>query len=152
MITRRIGFVFLGLTAALAVASGLWLGVFRQEAAASPGIDLVITKTASPAEPTLVVQGGTITYTLTVTNVGDTPATDVVIRDIPEAGLTFVSIAGASESPAPTAPAGVTHAPNIAASGGTGTVTVVFDGGRCGWSRPDRGLRRPSQYRTRRGQ
>jgi uncharacterized repeat protein (TIGR01451 family) len=82
--------------AVLATAMALWLGVFGQEpAAASPGIDLVITKTASPTEATGVDTGDTITYTLTVTNTGDTATVgSVLIRDTLGTGLTYVSASG----------------------------------------------------------
>ena len=92
---RRGGVLVLAL-AVLATAMALWLGVFGQErAAASPGIDLVITKTASPTEATPVLTGDTITYTLTVTNSGDTAtAAPVLIRDIVGTGLTYVSASG----------------------------------------------------------
>jgi uncharacterized repeat protein (TIGR01451 family) len=80
---RRGGTLTLALAVLAAVAIALWLGVFSQKwAAASPGVNLVLTKTAVPAESTGVVNGGTITYTLTVTNSGDTATADVVhIRD-----------------------------------------------------------------------
>ncbi|UCH87279.1 MAG: DUF11 domain-containing protein [Dehalococcoidia bacterium] len=75
--------VVLVLALAVLAAVALGLGVFGQErAAADPGVNLVITKTAVPSEATGVVNGGTITYTLTVTNTGDTAtAAGVVIRD-----------------------------------------------------------------------
>jgi len=80
---RRGGKLALTLAVLAAVAMALWLGVFSQKwASANPGIDLVITKTAVPAESTGVVNGQNITYTLTVQNIGNaaTPAV-VAIRD-----------------------------------------------------------------------
>jgi fimbrial isopeptide formation D2 family protein/uncharacterized repeat protein (TIGR01451 family) len=55
--------------------------------------ELTITKVASPAETTEVATGGTITYTLTVSNsaLAAGTATDVLIRDYIGTGLTFVS-------------------------------------------------------------
>jgi len=53
--------------------------------------DLVITKTASPADGSNVSTGATITYTLTASNSGGATATNVVIRDYIGTGLTFVS-------------------------------------------------------------
>jgi uncharacterized repeat protein (TIGR01451 family) len=53
--------------------------------------DLSLTKTASP--PT-VAQGGTIDYTLTVTNNGPSQALNVTVTDTLPAGVTFVSASG----------------------------------------------------------
>jgi uncharacterized repeat protein (TIGR01451 family) len=53
-----------------------------------PLSDLVITKTASPNP---VLSGGTLTYTLTVTNYGPTTAPAVTVTDILPVGLSFVS-------------------------------------------------------------
>jgi uncharacterized repeat protein (TIGR01451 family) len=52
------------------------------------GVDLAITMTPSAGS---VPQGGTVSYTLTVTNYGLTNATSVVITDALPAALTFVS-------------------------------------------------------------
>ena len=54
--------------------------------------DLSITKSDAP-DP--VSPGGTLTYTLTVTNGGPTGATSVTVTDTLPAGVTFVSAAGA---------------------------------------------------------
>jgi uncharacterized repeat protein (TIGR01451 family)/fimbrial isopeptide formation D2 family protein len=80
---RRGVMLTLALAVLAAAAMALWLGVFSQKwAAASPGINLVITKTASPIETTGVNTGTTITYTLTATNSGDTATlAAVAIRD-----------------------------------------------------------------------
>ena len=87
---RRGGKLALTLAVLAAVAIALWLGVFSQKwAAASPGVNLVITKTAVPSETMGVGTGATITYTLTVTNTGDATATDVLIRDTIGTGLTY---------------------------------------------------------------
>jgi uncharacterized repeat protein (TIGR01451 family) len=92
----RGGTLTLALAVLAAVAIALWLGVFSQKwAAASPGVNLVLTKQASPLETLGVVNGQTITYTLTVTNSGDTAtATTVLIRDTLGTGLTYVSASG----------------------------------------------------------
>jgi uncharacterized repeat protein (TIGR01451 family) len=93
---RRGGTLTLALAVLAAVAIALWLGVFSQKwAAASPGVNLVLTKTASPLETLGVNTGNNITYTLTVTNSGDTAtAGSVLIRDIVGTGLTYVSASG----------------------------------------------------------
>jgi uncharacterized repeat protein (TIGR01451 family) len=52
------------------------------------GVDLLLTKTAAP-EP--VATGGTITYTLTVTNSATDPAISVTVTDPLPAGVTFAS-------------------------------------------------------------
>ena len=89
---RRGAVLALTLAALAATALALWLGVFRDgRAVASPGVDLVITKEASPSEASLVATGSTISYTLTVDNDGDTDATNVDIRDYIGSGLDFVS-------------------------------------------------------------
>ncbi len=94
LLFRRGAVLALALAVLVATAMALWLGVFGQErAAASPGVDLVITKTASPTEATPVAAGDTITYTLTATNEGATTASNAVIRDYLGSGLTFVSVA-----------------------------------------------------------
>jgi len=63
MITRRIGFVFLGLAAALAVALGLW--AFEAERASADPLDLDVTVTSVPSTGTWA-PGTLITYTVTV--------------------------------------------------------------------------------------
>jgi uncharacterized repeat protein (TIGR01451 family) len=55
-------------------------------------IDVAIQKSATPQ----VVLNGTVTYTLTVTNVGSVTATDVQVGDAAPAGITFLSASGAS--------------------------------------------------------
>jgi len=52
------------------------------------GVELLLTKTAAP-EP--VSTGGTITYTLTVTNTATDPAISVTLNDPLPAGVTFAS-------------------------------------------------------------
>ncbi len=55
---------------------------------ASGGTELAITKADAP-DP--VALGGTLTYTLTVTNNGPDPSTDSTVTDTLPAGVTFVS-------------------------------------------------------------
>ena len=59
------------------------------------GLDLTVSKTATPAETAAVATGATITYTLTVSATGGTAST-VLIRDKLGTGLTCVSITGGS--------------------------------------------------------
>jgi uncharacterized repeat protein (TIGR01451 family)/fimbrial isopeptide formation D2 family protein len=56
---------------------------------AAPNADLVVTK--SQPSPATVNPGGTITYTVTVTNNGPATATNVVVTDTLPAGTTFTS-------------------------------------------------------------
>jgi uncharacterized repeat protein (TIGR01451 family) len=76
-----------------------------------PQTDLSVTKTDNA---TVVAQGGTITYTIVVTNNGTTDVTGATVTDVVPAGTTFTSF---------TAPAGWTV--NEPAPGGTGTVTAT---------------------------
>jgi len=55
------------------------------------GAGFVDLKVAAPADKTTVVPGGTITYTLTVSNVGTDPAFNVKVRDDLPAHTTFLS-------------------------------------------------------------
>jgi uncharacterized repeat protein (TIGR01451 family) len=82
--------------------------------AVNPIADLSIAKTDSP-DP--VVISNNITYTLTVTNNGPSPAAGIVINDPLPANVTFVSV---------TAPAGSTC--TTPAVGGTGTVNCALPG------------------------
>ena len=61
-----------------------------------PQADLSITKTDS-ADP--VNAGDNLSYTVTVTNNGPDPATNVVVTDTLPAGVTFVLTSGCAESP-----------------------------------------------------
>ncbi len=54
----------------------------------TPTADLAITKSVSPANPTL---GQNVTFTITVTNNGPTAATGIAVTDGLPSGLTFVS-------------------------------------------------------------
>lgn len=51
-------------------------------------VDLAITKQASP---TVVASGGTVTYTLTASNVGSVDVTNAVVADTPGTGLSCTS-------------------------------------------------------------
>ncbi|HEX9766629.1 MAG TPA: DUF11 domain-containing protein [Nitriliruptorales bacterium] len=59
-----------------------------------PEPDLSVTKSSSTQGP--VEPGDSFSYTITVTNSGDGAATDVVVSDTLDSGLTFVSGAGCS--------------------------------------------------------
>lgn len=82
--------------------------------------DVTITKTASVASPH---GGDTVTYTLTATNVGESPATGVVITDTLPGGVTYVSSSSGCSfaSGVVTCPVG-TLAPGTS---GSATVTVL---------------------------
>ena len=97
MISRRIGFVFLGLAVVLAMALGLWLGAFdRQEAEATPPLeDLTVVVSSVPASGTVMAAGSVVTYTVAVTADGPTSTADVPLS-IDLSGLTLI---GASLSP-----------------------------------------------------
>ncbi len=108
------------------------------------GSDLAIAKTASPST---AVPGQTVTYTVTVANVGTTPSSGAVtVTEKPAAGLTITALSGAgwtctvatltctrSDALAPAAsyPA-ITVTTTVGASVAPGTVTnsaVVSGGG-----------------------
>jgi LPXTG-site transpeptidase (sortase) family protein len=57
----------------------------------TPVADLAVTKSDSP-DPVLV--GNNLTYTLAVTNLGPSPAANLVVTDTLPAGVTFVSASG----------------------------------------------------------
>ena len=85
----------------------------------SPGTsqaNLGITKTG----PASVLPGGTVNYTLTVSNAGPSDALDVTVSDPTPSGLTFVSNTGDCTTPFPctlgTLPVGATR-----------TITATFD-------------------------
>ena len=85
-----------------------------------PVIDLSITKTVTPANPTI---GDAVTYTITVSNAGPSSASDVTITDPLPAGLTYVS---SVTSRGTTSFAAQTVTANIGSlsKGGSATVTV----------------------------
>ena len=86
------------------------------------GVDLLLTKTAAP-EP--VSTGGTITYTLTVTNSSTDPAISVTLTDPLPAGLTFAScVATAGGVCGGTGNTPVVAYPSLAA-GASSTVTIT---------------------------
>ena len=106
-----------------------WFGnrVVRDTIVLPPEADLIITQvdSADPVNP-----GGTLTYTITVTNNGPDNATNVVATDTLPAGVTLVSTSGCSEDPAgaPTCTLG-----DIAASSSAQyTITVTIDAGASG--------------------
>lgn len=53
----------------------------------APPADLSLTKTVSNATPPV---GGTVTFTLTVDNAGNSPATNLVVRDVLPAGFSYL--------------------------------------------------------------
>jgi fimbrial isopeptide formation D2 family protein/uncharacterized repeat protein (TIGR01451 family) len=92
MISRRFSLVSFAFVAALALALGLWFGVFqRQEAEATPPLeDLTVAVTSSPPESSTLAAGGTVSYTVTVSADGTTTTGDVPL-DIYLSGLTLVA-------------------------------------------------------------
>lgn len=63
----------------------------------TPGIDLSVSKSDSD-DP--IAAGGTLVYTVTVTNSGATAAPDVVVTDLLPAEVALVSTSGCAEDPA----------------------------------------------------
>ena len=107
----------------LAVSTGFTAGAMG-DLATAPGrvSDLRLTKTASNLTP-----GNTVSFTLTVTNNGPDRATDVRVRDVLPAGLTFVS-ATASQGTYSTAAVGAfpagTWRIGTMNNGATATLTI----------------------------
>jgi large repetitive protein len=84
-----------------------------------PGVDLVTTKTDSP-DP--VTAGNNLTYTITVTNDGDTDATNVVVQD----QLPLVALISATPSQGTcSGMAMITCTLGTIASGASATITIV---------------------------
>ena len=84
-------------------------------------VDVGITKTASPTTVTL---GGTLTYTLTVTNNGPDVASGVSVTDTLPAGVTFNS-ATPSQGTATQVGGSVTASLGTLASGASATITII---------------------------
>ena len=82
--------------------------------------DLALTKTASPAQ---VAAGGTVTYTIVVTNNGTSDAVNAVLKDALPTGLTVVTAAATSGS-CTTTSTDVTCTWPTLAEGASSTVTV----------------------------
>ena len=88
----------------------------------SPLADVGVTVTASP-QPVNV--GGLLTYTVTVTNIGPSAASGVLLNDVLPASVTFVSVT-ADSGPAPVESAGtVTDAIDVLAAGQSVVVTIM---------------------------
>ena len=83
--------------------------------------DLSIVKTDGP-DP--VASGGTLTYTLVVTNTGPSNATGVTVTDVLPVGVTFVS-ANSTQGTATNASGTITGAIGNLASGASATVTIT---------------------------
>ena len=78
MISRRIGFVFLGVAVVLALALGLWFGAFQRQArqAAPPLEDLSVVVASVPASGTVMAAGSVVSYTVAVAADGLAPPDD----------------------------------------------------------------------------
>ncbi len=85
-------------------------------------VDVAVVKTDS-ADP--VVAGGTLTYTITVTNNGPSTATNVVVTDPLPTGLTFTSGTATNSGTVTNAANVVTATIPTLASGASATITVV---------------------------
>ncbi len=83
----------------------------------TPQADLKITKSGPAGFPT---GGGPVTFTITVSNLGPSTATGVVVNDSPSAGLVFQSNSGACTTLFPCSIASL-------ASGGSVTIQSVFN-------------------------
>ncbi|MBI3249648.1 MAG: DUF11 domain-containing protein [Deltaproteobacteria bacterium] len=109
--------------------SSKWVGILGLLGVVGflPGIaaaqtDVQITKGASPSP---VVPGGTLTYTLTVENVGLDPAAVIVVKDPLPAGTVFVSCTP-SQGTCVQSGGTVTASPGVlATTGATATATIV---------------------------
>jgi uncharacterized repeat protein (TIGR01451 family) len=88
---------------------------------ANGNIDLTIAK-ADSADP--VIAGGTLTYTVTVTNNGPSTATNVVVTDVLPNAITFSS-ATASQGTVANNAGTVTANVGTLAPGATATITIV---------------------------
>lgn len=107
-----------------ATASNNWatrIGVFRLPECGGDTANLAIAKVASVSE---IAQGGTITYTVTVTNGGTAAATQVIVTDTLPAELAFVS-AVASQGTCQEAAGVVSCSLGTLADQAVATVTVV---------------------------
>lgn len=81
--------------------------------------DLAITKQASP---TVVPSGGTVTFTLTATNVGTADVTDAVLADTPGAGLSCTTDGSCSATGGALCPGSI---PAGSLTGGGVTITSM---------------------------
>jgi uncharacterized repeat protein (TIGR01451 family) len=91
--------------------------------------DLGLQKSAAPSP---VKAGNQLTYTLTVTNYGPSPAVNTVIKDTVPVGVDIVSVAGSGGASCNTGTPGDATKPttcqyNTIASGGSETMTIVVN-------------------------
>ena len=61
---------------------------------APPEYDLALIKTLAPGQPSLVLEGSTVNYVITVRNQGDVPSGAFTVTDQIPAGMAFVSASG----------------------------------------------------------
>lgn len=84
--------------------------------------DMALTKTVSP---TSVIQGGNLTFTLTATNNGPNPATNVTVTDALPAGLTFVQSLSSTSCSQPVGSTAVVCNVGSVAVGASATANIV---------------------------
>jgi len=124
--SRRTVLLFLGLAAALALALGLWLGVFEPQRASADPLNMSVTITSSPASGATLAQGSVISYTVTVTT-DAAPGVSVPLNVAVSGGevvTTSVTPSAGIACPSP----GATLMNCTVAGTFTGSGTVVFNG------------------------
>ncbi len=100
----------------------LFTNTRKDEPPPPPQVDLAVTKTVTPAT---VVLGGTVTWTVTVTNNGPSTATDVLVVDTLPPGVSFVE--GSLEVPPDIVCAASTCRLASLAVGASAAVTGTFE-------------------------
>ena len=81
---------------ACALSCGGDLGPLPPSQPAPPGAPRVDLRLTGSANPSSIAEGGSVTFTVTVTNLGPIDATSVVAGDTLSSGLTYVSSSGSN--------------------------------------------------------